>query len=187
MAFNINDIRSQMTFGGARFSHFQVQLTFPNEINQNNAALKAPFMIKAASIPASRIAPLEVAYFGRRVKFAGDRSFDPWNVTVMNDEDFMVRNAVEDWMSSINSHVGNLASFGSASPNEYKARASITQFSKTGVPIRKYVFHGLFPVELSPIDNSWEADGIQEFGVTFEYDWWSVDGAGVTGTGGTQN
>lgn len=182
MAFNINDLRSQLTFGGAKPSLFQVQITNPAN---GVADIKVPFMVKAAAIPSSSLAAIEVPYFGRRIKLAGDRSFAEWTVTVINDEDFLVRNAMEQWMSSINSHQGNLTNFASASPLQYKAQAQITQYSKTGVPLRVYNFNGLFPTELSPMEMNWEASGIEEFTVTFQYDWWNVSG-GVTGDANTQ-
>ena len=182
MAFNINDLRSQLTFGGAKSSLFQVQITNPaNSI----ADIKVPFMVRAATLPASTLGTIEVPYFGRKIKLAGDRTFEAWTVQVINDEDFLIRNAMETWMSSINSHQGNITSFDSASPLQYKAQAQITQYSKTGVPLRVYNFNGLFPTDVAAIDMNWETEGIQEFGVTFQYDWWSVSG-GITGDGGTQ-
>lgn len=183
MAFNINDLRSQLTFGGAKSSLFQVQITNPaNGI----ADIKVPFMVKAAAIPASNLSLIEVPYFGRKIKVAGDRTFDQWTVTVINDEDFLIRNAMEQWMASINSHEGNVTNFSSASPLQYKAQAQITQFSKTGAPLRVYNFNGLFPIQVSQMEMAWESSGtIEEFTVTFEYDWWNVSG-GITGDGGTQ-
>ena len=181
MAFNVNELRSQLTFGGAKASLFQVQIQ--NPIN-GIADLKSTFMIKAAVLPASSLSEVEVPYFGRRIKLAGDRSFAPWTVTVINDEDFLVRNAMESWSSAINSHQGNLRQVAAAS--QYKTQAQITQFSKTGVPIRVYNFNGLFPVEISEIGMDWAADSTpEEFQVTFQYDWWDVSG-GTTGDGGTQ-
>lgn len=182
MAFNINDLRSQLTFGGAKSSLFQVQIT--NPIN-GLADIKVPFMVKASSIPASTLSTVEVPYFGRKIKIAGNRTFAEWSVTVINDEDFLIRNAMESWMSSINSHSGNITNLASASPLQYKTQAQITQFSKTGAVLRTYEFNGLFPVEISAMETNWEADGIQEFNVTFQYDWWSVNG-GITGDAGTQ-
>jgi hypothetical protein len=182
MAFNINDLRSQLTFGGAKPSLFQVQITNPaNSV----ADIKVPFMVKAAAIPSSTLNTIEVPYFGRRIKLAGDRTFAEWTVTVINDEDFLIRNAMEQWMATINSHQSNVTGFPNASPLQYKSQAQITQYSKTGLPIRVYNFNGLFPVEVSPIDMNWEADAIEEFTVTFQYDWWNVSG-GTTGDGGTQ-
>jgi hypothetical protein len=89
-------------------------------------------------------------------------------------------------MAAINSHQGNITAFNSASPLQYKSQAQITQFSKTGVPLRVYNFNGLFPVEIAPIEMNWEAtDQIEEFSVTFQYDWWNVSG-GITGDAGTR-
>ena len=178
MAFNIQEIRSQLALGGARNSLFQVQIANP----ANGAGdVKVPFMVKAAQIPASTLGMIEVPYFGRKIKIAGDRTFAEWTVTVINDEDFLIRNAMEQWMHSINSHAGNIREFGSASPLLYKSNAQITQFSKTGVPIREYTFNGMFPTEVSTIEMAWETnDTIEEFTVTFQYDFWEVSG-GITG------
>ena len=178
MAFNIQEIRSQLVLGGARASLFQVQIANP----ANGAGdIKVPFMVKAAAIPASTLGSIEVPYFGRKIKVAGDRKFAEWTVTIINDEDFLVRNAMEQWMNSINSHAGNIREFGSASPLLYKSNAQITQFSKTGVPIREYTFNGMFPTEVSTIEMAWETtDAIEEFTVNFQYDFWEVSG-GVTG------
>jgi hypothetical protein len=178
MAFNIQEIRSQLVLGGARNSLFQVQIANP----ANGAGdIKVPFMVKAAQLPASNLGTITVPYFGRQIKIAGDREFAAWTVTIINDEDFLIRNAMEQWMHSINSHAGNIREFGSASPLLYKSNAQITQFSKTGVPIREYTFSGMFPTEVSAIDMNWETQNtIEEFTVTFEYDFWEVSG-GVTG------
>lgn len=182
MAFNINELRSQLTFGGAKASLFQVQIFNPAT---NIADLKTPFMVKATSIPASTLGMVEVPYFGRKVKIAGDRTFEDWSVTVINDEDFLVRNAMEQWSASINSHQGNITSFGSASPLQYKSSALVTQFSKTGAILREYTFNGIYPTSVAAIEMAWQTvDEIEEFQVTFAYDWWSVTG-GITNDAGT--
>jgi hypothetical protein len=181
MAFNVNEIRSQLTLGGARQSLFQV--TIQNPAN-SVADIKVPFMVRTAQIPSSDLGVIEVPYFGRKVRLAGDRTFGDWTVTVINDEDFLIRNAMEEWSNKINSLQGNLRTFGAASPLLYKANAQVTQYSKTGVPIRTYQFNGIFPSVISPIDLDWNAtDQIEEFTVTFQYDWWEVSG-GVTGQAG---
>ena len=109
MALNINEIRSQLALGGARPTLFQVIMN-----NPVNAAgdVKIPFMVKGSQIPASSIGTIEVPYFGRKIKIAGDRTFAEWSVTVINDEDFLIRNSMEEWMQNINSHLGNLRKFG---------------------------------------------------------------------------
>ena len=181
MAFNVNEIRSQLTLGGARQSLFQVTIQNPaNAI----ADIKVPFMVRTAQIPSSDLGVIEVPYFGRKIRLAGDRTFGDWTVTIINDEDFLIRNAMEEWSNKINSLQGNLRTFGAASPLLYKANAQVTQFSKTGVPIRVYQFNGIFPSAIAPIDLDWSAtDQIEEFTVTFQYDWWNVSG-GVTGQAG---
>lgn len=182
MAFNINDMRAQLVGGGARPANFQVILT--NPIN-GGADFKSPFMIKATQLPTDAITSIPVPYFGRKVQVAGDRTFEDWTVTVINDEDFLVRNALEEWMSNINSHVGNLRLTGSSAPSEYKSKATVQQFSKTGDVVREYTFDGLFPTTISSIPLDWDTtDAIEEFEVTFSYDWWEVSG-GSTGSAST--
>lgn len=182
MAFNVNAFQAGLKLGGARPALFQVNIT--NPVN-GIADIQVPFLAKAASIPASTLNPIEVSYFGRVIKVAGTRTFNEWTVTVINDEDFQIRNALEEWSHSINSHEGNLRELGSASPLLYKSTAQVTQFSKTGVPLRVYDFVGLFPSEIGEIDLNWEnGDQIEEFPVTFQYDYWQIAG-GTTGDGGT--
>jgi len=182
MAFNINEIRSQLSLGGARPTLFQVNISNP----ANAAAdLKTPFLVRASQVPASTLGFIEVPYFGRKVKIAGDRTFAEWNVTVINDEDFLIRNSMEEWMNTINSHLGNVRGFGSASDLSYKSTAQVIQYSKTGVPIREYSFNGIFPTNITEMDVDWNAtDVIQEFNVTFQYDWWEVTGGSTGNAGG---
>lgn len=171
MAFNINEFKSQLIGGGARPTLFQVQITNPI---LPIADFKVPFMVKSAGLPASNLGSYVVPYFGRQVKYAGDRTFDPWTVTVINDEDFAIRNAMEAWSNAINSHDSNTR----ALPQTYKSNAVITQYSKDGRALRTYVFEGLHPITIDAIAMGWEAvDTIEEFTVTFQYDLWRVEGA----------
>ena len=180
MAFNINDIKSELALGGARPSLFQVNMT--NPITSAGDA-KFPFMCRAAQMPASTLGMIEVPYFGRKIKIAGDRTFAEWTVTIINDEDMKIRNSMEEWSNSINSHLGNVRRTGSAGPALYKANASVTHFGKIGNQLRRYTFNGLFPTEVSPIDLDWNTtDTLEEFTVTFQYDHWEV--AGLTGNAG---
>lgn len=182
MALNINELKSQLTFGGARPTLFQVQITNPaNSV----ADVKTPFMIEATNIPSLNLGLIQIPYFGRIIKLAGDRDYQPWAVTVINDEDFLIRNALEEWSNKINSFQGNLRNFGSSSPAEYKSRAIVTQFSKTGTPIREYTFEGLYPANISEIGLNWgDRDQIERFQVSFEYDYWFVSGGSTGNAGG---
>lgn len=181
MSFNVNEIKSQLTFGGARPTLFQV--TFQNPAN-SIADIKVPFMCEATQLPASTIGVTPIPYFGRVIKLAGDRVVSDWAVTIINDEDFLIRNALEEWSNRINSFQGNLRSFGSASPLLYKSQAQVTQYSKTGVPIRVYQFNGIWPISIGDIGLSWsDRDAIERFNVTFAVDYWEVSG-GITGQAG---
>jgi hypothetical protein len=180
MAFNINDFSAALTGGGARNSLFQVQIT--NPIN-GVADAQVPFMCKAAAIPAATLGQIDVPYFGRQVKIAGNRTFAEWTPTIINDENFAIRNAMEQWSNAINSFQGNLNNAGGTAPSLYKSNAQVTQYSKTGDILRVYNFVGIFPTEVSTIELGWEQDAIEEFSVTFAYDYWEVSG-GATGNAG---
>lgn len=181
MAFNVETIRAALTLGGARPTLFQVTIT--NPIN-NAGDLKTPFTVRASSIPESTLGTIEVPFFGRRIKLAGDRVYAPWRVTVINDEDFLIRNAMEQWSHALNSPQGNIRSISAATSVQYKSVARVIQYSKTGLPLRTYIFNGIYPTNISNINLDWDArNQIQEFNVDFEYDYWQVEG--VTGTAGS--
>lgn len=181
MTHSINEIRSQLALGGARPTQFQCRITNPaNSI----ADIKIPFMIQAATLPPSQLGLIQVPYFGRTLKLAGDRAYPEWTVTVINDEDFLIRNAMEEWSNKINTFRGNIRGFGTSAPSAYKSTATVTQYSKTGQAIREYTFEGIFPQIVSSIDLSWgDIDQIERFQVQFQYDLWEVTG-GVTGRAG---
>ena len=170
MAFNINDMRSGLALGGAKPSLFQVQISNPVT---SLADLKAPFMIRAAALPASTLTPIEVPYFGRKIKVAGDRTFDPWTITVINDTGFEVRNAMERWMNGINNNNSNT---GLSNPTDYQADAIVEQLNKAGEVTKKYDFRGLFPTNVSEIEVSYDSENtIEEFTVEFQVQYWESD------------
>lgn len=174
MAFSINDFKSQLVGGGARPTLFRVRITNPIT---GVADFKTPFMISAATLPDSTVGVYPVYYFGREIKYAGDRRFNDWTVRVINDEDFAVRNAMESWSNAINSHVSNTRT----PPTAYKSQAQIFQYGKDGSVLREYTFQGLFPSNISDIQTNWGSrDTYEEFTVTFQYDLWTVSG-GNTG------
>jgi hypothetical protein len=174
MAFSVNQFKSELVGGGARASLFEVQITNPI---LSVADFKVPFMVKAAALPASTVGTYVVPYFGRDAKYAGDRTFEDWEVTIINDEDFAIRNAMEAWSNAINSHKSNTR----ALPQQYKSDAIITQFGKDGQTLRIYNFEGIHPINISSIAMAWETkDQIEEFNVTFQYDLWDIVG-GITG------
>lgn len=176
MAFNIAEFRAAMIGDGARPNLFSVSLTFPNVASSPIASQKLTFMAHAAQLPASTMGVARQHYFGREVKFAGDRVFQDWSISVINDEDFIIRNAFEKWSDKLNSHSQNVRAAGAISSLLYTADATVTQFSKTGVPLKTYKFVGMFPSQIDPINLEWgQNDRIEEFGVTFSYQYWDSD------------
>lgn len=174
MAFSVNEIKSQLQFGGARPSLFQVRFTNPAT---SEADLKVPFMVQAAQLPASSVSQIEVPYFGRRIKVAGTRTYENWSVTIMNDEDFKIRRAMETWSRRVNTYIGNIREFGSSAPAEYKSRAEVVQFGQTGQILRTYQFEGIFPLNIGAIELNWESgDQIETYQVEFAVDYWTVPG-----------
>ena len=181
MAFNVNQFSGALKDGGAGNSLFEVTIT--NPIN-GVADINVPFMVKAAQIPASSLGTIEVPYFGRQIKLAGNRTYAEWTPTIINDENFDIRNAMEAWSHAINSPQGNLRTAGGSAPALYKSNAQVTQYSKTGEILRVYNFVGIYPTEVSTIDLAWETEGIQEYTVTFQYDYWEVAGGSTGDAGG---
>ena len=189
MAFNIDLFRGQMVGDGARPNLFSVTLHFPTIVSAQLASAKLSFTAKAAQLPASTIGTARQSYFGREVKFPGDRVFQPWSIQIINDEDFSVRNAMEKWSNLLNHHEFNVRDISALNGLNYTADATVTQFSKVGTPIKEYKFVGMFPSVSDPINLNWGAnDQIEEFGVTFEYQYWtsaSTQGGGLGSLIGT--
>ena len=173
MAFNVNEFRSQLVGDGARPNLFEVSLPFPAYSTPGTAQSKTTFMCKSAQLPGSTLGVVPVQYFGRELKFAGNRTFGDWTITIINDVDFIIRNAFERWMAGINSHNLNVRNPAALTPSSYTVDGDVTQFGKKGDPLKKCKFIGLFPSDLTPIDLDWGSnDAIEEFSVTLTYQWW---------------
>ena len=175
----ITGFKSKLTGGGARPNLFEVELAFPDAINiDNDVKEKSRFLVKAASLPASNIAPIDVNFRGRFLKIAGDRTFDTWTITVMNDVDFAIRNAFELWMNQINKLSDNT---GTTNPAEYQPDAFVHQLDRDGSTLRTYKFHDVFPTNISAQDLSYETtDTIEEFTVELQVQWWeAIKGVGA--------
>ena len=177
MAFNVAEFRANMVGDGARPNLFSVSLVFPIiASNGSLASSKTTFMAKASQLPGSSIGTVGVNYFGREMKFAGNRTFADWSLTIINDEDFVVRNSIESWMNSINSNVSNVRAPAASRPAGYTTDATVTQYGKTGDVLKTYNFVGLFPVDLAPIELDWGSnDAMEEFQVTFAYQYWEAN------------
>lgn len=181
MAFNISQFAAAgLPLGGARPSLFQVTVETPSGVP--NVGSRFAFTCRASQIPASTLGSIPIRYFGREVKFAGTRQFQPWSTTILNDEDFQVRQAMETWSNLINRHEANLRDGALLTNASYRTTATVTQFGKTGAPIRSYQFVNIFPTEIGAIELSWDSgEAIEEFAVTFDYDFWRVVAPTTTG------
>jgi hypothetical protein len=177
MAFNVAEFRANMIGDGARPNLFQVTLTFPTFAQNGTAAgQKTTFMAKSAQLPGSTVNQLPLYYFGRELKFTGNRTFTDWTLQIINDEDFLIRNALESWMNALNSHAGNVRDVNAVTPSNYSVDATVTQFGKAGNVLKTYKFVGMFPVDVAPIDLDWGTnDTIEEYSATFAFQYWESD------------
>ena len=167
----VDDMKAKLVGGGARPNLFKVTMAFPSYVTANVEL--ASYMCKATSMPASTIAPIEVPFRGRQLKVAGDRTFDPWSVTIINDTDFNVRNSFEQWMNGINQHKANT---GLTQPSSYMADMIVEQLDKDGTVEKTYNIRGTFPTNLGAIELSYESgDTIEEFEVELQVQYWESD------------
>ena len=167
MAFSVSNFRSQgMPGAGSRPNLFEVGIT------GQGIPANFKYLCKIASIPTSTMGVVEVPYFGRMVKVPGNRTFDNLSVTVINDEDFAIRLAVEVWMNKMNSHVTNT----SQDPNNLFAQMEVTHYGRAQEAIGggNWIFVNAFPVALGEIGLDWGSnDTIEEYSIDFAYDYWT--------------
>ena len=201
----ITQFKSRLAGGGARPNLFEVNIDdFKYADNWDNETFQ--FLCKATAMPASTITPVEIPFRGRVLKVAGDRTFDTWSVTVINDEDFKLRTSFEQWMNGI-SKLSDAS--GPSNPNSYMGNATVNQlgrspegrFGNAGTtggdasgggaalePLRTYYMDGIFPTEVSTIDLSYESgDAIEEYTVTFQVQYWIAGANNAGGTSSDQN
>jgi len=185
---NISDFKSALIGGGARPNLFEVELTtLPDAVTGWDADIFR-FMCKAAALPAQNIASIDVPFRGRIFKVAGDRTIDTWTVTVINDEDFRIRNAFENWTQQIADLDTNL---GATNPESYMTNAKVFQLGRgsqkaskdssgdANVVLKEYEFVDIFPTTVSSIDLSYDTgDTIEEFTVEFQVQSLNLAGAG---------
>jgi hypothetical protein len=192
----ITGFKERLSGGGARPNLFEVEIpNFPSELRSfwntgaGQEAETFKFMCKTANLPASNINPIDVPFRGRILKVAGDRTFDPWTVTIINDEDFKLRTAFERWMNAISKLENNT---GATNPSSYMTDAYVHQLGRGAgtvnstnnsatlngsaiQPLRSYKFYDIFPTNVAPIDLSYEsADVIEEYTVEFQVQYWTA-------------
>ena len=183
----ISNFKAALIGGGARPNLFEVELTtLPACIAWDADNFR--YMCKAAQLPASQIANIYVPFRGRIFKVAGDRTVDQWSVTVINDENFRLRNAFEEWVNLIANLDTNL---GATDPSAYMVNAKVYQLGRGSTPqsttnagnansvLKEYEFQDIFPTTVSAIDLSYDStDAIEEFTVDFQVQSYNFAGAG---------
>jgi len=171
MVLSVDDFKAKLRGGGARPNLFKATLNFPGYAG-GDAELTS-FMCEAAQLPGSTMAPIIVPFRGRQLKVAGDRVFDTWTPTIINDTNFSVRNAMERWMNGMNAHSTNT---GLTNPADYEADLLVDQLDRDESIIKRYTFRGCFPTAISPIDLSYGAnDEIERFTVEFQVQYWEAN------------
>ena len=179
----ISDFKSRLAGGGARPNLFEVELAFPNAVAIDNDVLqKSRFLVKAAALPASTVAPIEVPFRGRILKIAGDRTFETWTITVINDTDFSIRSSFEKWMNVIN-QMENAT--GLQAPDTYQKDAVVHQLDRDGSTLRSYKMKDIWPTNVSTIDLNYETvDTVEDFTVEMQVHWWEAYKGSSSAAGG---
>ena len=185
MANSLTQFKSILKGGGARPNLFEVSISgFPGSTKEAQTDLQ--FLVKGAQLPESTVGLVEVPFRGRTFKVAGDRTFAPWSITVINDTDFAIRNSMEDWMQTIAQYQDGS---GATLPTDYMRSAEVTQLfiNKTDIKSTggndisnntnfagRYKFYDIWPTNVSAIDLSFDSsDVIEEFTVEFQVNYWA--------------
>ena len=176
---NVSSFLSKVS-QGVRPNMFEVSIQFPDGAEAEDTEI-VTYMCKSAALPSSNVGVIEVPFRGRTVKIAGDRTFDNWSATFINDKDFKTRSYFEKWLEQINSHQANTA--GIIDPTQYGRTVTVKQLEKDdstgGEVVRSYKLWYAFPTSASAIDLAYDSnDQIEEFSIEFQYSYWTVAGAG---------
>ena len=178
MAFTVSEFKSNVSKagGGARPALYRITLTARD--TNNSFTDTESILVKTTAIPPATIAPLTVNYAGRAYKWTGLRTFDNWTTTVLNDESFSIRNKLIRWMREISGGMDGLRDGQRGSPltssgDGYNdAFATVSQLGTDGQEKQRYKFYSLWPTELAEIPVDWSSDMIEEYSVTWAYDYW---------------
>ena len=178
----LSSFKSALQYGGARSSLFNMTVYVPGtfvtpvSLTTVTGMTNTPLYCNVSSIPPLTVTPIERQYFGRTVKIPGDIVYGDLTTTVMNAEDYSVRNAIEKWMNKMNGHVSNK---GFSNNTDWVTDLELIQYSKDGEHLMFYEFIDCWPQTLAEIPLSYDtASDIEQFDVTWAYDWYNIKGHG---------
>ena len=166
---SISNFKQQLSGGGARPNQFEVFFAWPTAVGSSTPVADARLLVSGAAIPASTVNPVITQYRGREVKMAGERIFDPFTITIINDSKQSLRQAFEAWMEGINNKATNA---GILNPDDYYGEITVNHLDRNGTTITKgtYVLEDAFPINMSEVALQYaQNDIIEEFTVTFQY------------------
>ena len=187
--FTIDSFKAGVTSDFARPNLFQVDLSFPTGITGIDGKAiqnQGKFTVRAANLPSSQIGVIEVPFRGRVLKIAGDRTFEPWTITFMNDSKFVLRSAFELWASSIQAYNENFtaaATLGNEDDStgyfadmvvHQLARSTEKSSSQKQEILKSYKFYNIFPSAIAAIDLDFgNNDAVEEFTVEMQVQYWT--------------
>ena len=170
----IDDFKANLIGGGARPNQFRVTITPPPGIAIGLDVRRSSFLAKASNLPGQTLGEIPVPFRGRNIYIAGDREFETWSTTFINDTDFMVRNAIERWMNGINDLVENT---GVSTPAEYSADLFVEQLDRDDTVLKNYIFRNAHPLTVAQIDVAYEStNALEEFEVTWRHQHFEASG-----------
>ena len=170
---NITDFKAKLAGGGVRANQYKVTMPFPGYAQVGGETEELAFLCSATVVPAFSVGDVPINFRGRPIYVAGDRSFDTWSITVLNDTNMKLRNAFERWQNGINNMTDNE---GLSNPVDYQVDAFIDQLDRNGNTLKSYTLRGAYPVELSDIAlNYGTVDEVESFGVTFQYQYFETN------------
>ena len=171
---NIDDFKANLAGGGARPNQFRVTITPPSGIATGLNVRNASFLAKSSNLPGQTLGEIAVPFRGRNIYVTGDREFETWTTTFMNDTDFNIRNAIERWMNGINDLANNTGVINSA---DYQSDLTIEQLDRDDTTLKTYIFRNAYPLTLGQIDVAYETtNAIEEFEVTWRYQHFEASG-----------
>ena len=181
---NLSSFTQALQGGGARANQFMVTM---GGAGASGLTGNFHFLCRSAQVPALTIGEVAVPYRGRTIYLAGDRTYDAWTVTIMNDRNYSVRAFLENWMDDMGD-IGGTTKANTLSASSYYANATVQQLDRNNKSIRTYKLEGVWPTTLDAIDLSYDAnDAIEEFGATFRFNWLTAGGGGQGEDEGQRN